>query len=186
MERGRADNGYRQLNTKPVIHGRKLVLKYTDGSPCPSISDKHKRAELQPLTQNDFFGDSITNDTSDSDSDPSYTPSKSSSTRRKTTIVSFLCDRDPLNPPLTLSFVDSTEECTYVFEARSNAACASIEQARQTLSPSGVFGVIAIIALLVYFVGGCVYSRTVLNQRGWRQLPNYALWSGIFGFFKVH
>ena len=41
------------------------------------------------------------------------------------------------------------------------------------------------IAIIVYVVGGCVYSRVVLNQRGWRQLPNYGLWAGIFGFFKV-
>jgi cation-dependent mannose-6-phosphate receptor len=25
----------------------------------------------------------------------------------------------------------------------------------------------------------------VLQQRGWRQLPNYALWAGIGGFLKV-
>jgi cation-dependent mannose-6-phosphate receptor len=30
-----------------------------------------------------------------------------------------------------------------------------------------------------------VYSRMVLQQRGWRQLPNYALWAGIGGFLKV-
>ena len=47
-----------------------------------------------------------------------------------------------------------------------------------------LFGVILMIAVIVYVVGGCVYSRMVLNQRGWRQLPNYDLWAGIFGFFK--
>lgn len=55
----------------------------------------------------------------------------------------------------------------------------------QTLSPGGVFGVIALIAVLVYFVGGCVYQRTVMHQRGWRQLPNYAMWAGIWRFFSV-
>jgi cation-dependent mannose-6-phosphate receptor len=40
-----------------------------------------------------------------------------------------------------------------------------------------------LIALLVYLVGGCVYQRTVLHQRGWRQIPNYSLWAGCFGFF---
>ena len=67
----------------------------------------------------------------------------------------------------------------------TSAGCAGIEQAKQTLSPSGVFGVIVLIAVIVYVVGGCVYSRTVLQQRGWRQLPNYTLWAGIFNFFKV-
>ena len=40
-----------------------------------------------------------------------------------------------------------------------------------------------LIAMLVYFVGGCVYQRTVLRQRGWRQIPNYSMWAGCFGFF---
>lgn len=172
----------RQLNTQPVIRGRKLVLNYTDGSPCPSLSDRHnKRAQLESLSGGDFFPSSKIDDDDKSDS----SPSKTTSGRRKNTIISLLCDRDPLNPPLTLSFVATPDECTYVFEARSNAACAGIEKAKQSLSPSGVFSTIAVIALLVYLVGGCVYSRTVLNQRGWRQLPNYALWAGIFGFFRV-
>nr|POF15162.1 putative mannose 6-phosphate receptor-like protein [Quercus suber] len=105
--------------------------------------------------------------------------------RRKSTIISFLCEKDPLMPTLTLSFVGaSPDECAYFFEARSSAACLTVETAKQTLSPSGVFGVIVLIAIIVYVVGGCVYSRMVLNQRGWKQLPNYGLWAGLFGFFK--
>lgn len=176
----------RQQNTQPVIRGRKLVLNYTDGSPCPSPSDVSRRADLESLEE---APDPYTSKVNYTDSDPSPFPPAASALatpeRRKTTIISLLCDRDPLNPPLTLSFVATPDECTYFFEARSSAACAGIEQAKQTLSPGGVFGVIAIIALLVYLVGGCVYSRTVLNQRGWRQLPNYSLWAGIFGFFRV-
>jgi hypothetical protein len=42
-----------------------------------------------------------------------------------------------------------------------------------------------LIAALVYLVGGCVYQRTVMNQRGWKQLPNYSMWSGLFSFFLV-
>lgn len=42
----------------------------------------------------------------------------------------------------------------------------------------------AMIAILVYLVGGCVYQRHVMNQRGWRQLPNYGLWAGIGSAFK--
>jgi hypothetical protein len=42
-----------------------------------------------------------------------------------------------------------------------------------------------LIALMVYFVGGWAYQRTVMHQRGWKQLPNYSMWSGIFGFFTV-
>jgi cation-dependent mannose-6-phosphate receptor len=41
------------------------------------------------------------------------------------------------------------------------------------------------IAILAYMVGGCVYQRTVMHQRGWRQLPNYGVWAGIAGFVRV-
>ena len=42
-----------------------------------------------------------------------------------------------------------------------------------------------IIALLVYLVGGCVYQRTVMHARGWRQLPNYSMWAGIGSYIRV-
>ncbi len=158
----------------PVIRGRKMVLNYTDGSPCP---EPRKRADLMAGRDTREIVDG---DKDDDESDRPKVPG-----RTKTTIISMLCDRDPLMPQLTLSFIASPDECTYFFEARSSAACAGIQQSSQTLSPSGVFGVIMMIAIIVYVVGGCVYSRVVLNQRGWRQLPNYALWAGIFGFFRV-
>ena len=50
------------------------------------------------------------------------------------------------------------------------------------MSAGGVFTVIVLIAVAVYLLGGIAYQRTVMHQRGWRQLPNYALWAGIFGF----
>lgn len=172
-----ADNKSRKQNTAPVIRGRKLVLNYTDGSPCPEI-DKRSNTARDLGSLGIIDGDKDENKDKDEDS-------SKSSIRRKTTIISMVCDRDPLAPQLTLSFVASPDECVYVFEARSSAACAGIEAATQTLGPSGVFGVIAMIAIMVYVVGGCVYSRMVLNQRGWKQLPNYSLWAGIFGFFRV-
>ena len=68
--------------------------------------------------------------------------SKEEDTRRKSTIISLLCDKDPLAPKAAVAFVAaSSDECTYFFEARSPAACGGIEVAEQTLGPSGVFGV---------------------------------------------
>lgn len=40
------------------------------------------------------------------------------------------------------------------------------------------------IAFLVYLIGGIAYQRAVMHQRGWRQLPNYGVWAGFFGFIK--
>ena len=65
------------------------------------------------------------------------------------------------------------------------AACGGVIEAQQSLGPGGVFGVIALIAAAVYVLGGIAYQRTVMHQRGWRQLPNYNLWAGIFGFVNV-
>lgn len=190
----------RQQNSYPVFHGRKLVLNYTNGSPCDledvkaassgsSAEDLFAREKIDPKKPSDDDDDEDDDDEDDDDDDDKSSRRKKPSSRivrRKSTIISLLCDKDPLSPQLTLSFVASSPDaCTYFFEARSAAGCGGIETAKQTLSPSGVFGVIVLIAIIVYVVGGCVYSRVVLQQRGWRQLPNYALWSGIFGFFKV-
>lgn len=43
----------------------------------------------------------------------------------------------------------------------------------------------ALIAAAVYLLGGIAYQRTVMHQRGWRQLPNYAIWAGIGSFCYV-
>lgn len=76
----------------------------------------------------------------------------------------------------------SPDECTYFFEAKSPAACGDAIAPQQSINAGGVFTVIAIIAIAVYLLGGIAYQRTVMHQRGWRQLPNYALWAGIFSF----
>ena len=180
-------------------------MNYTDGSPCES--EASRRARDFDLSRREIIdkpkkggdkgddkkhkGDEDDDEDDEDDEDdrkekPSPKKPASSSIRRKSTIISMLCDKDPLAAQLTLSFVSaSPDECTYFFEARSSAGCQVIEVAKQTLSPSGVFGTIVLIFVVVYFVGGCVYSRMVLQQRGWRQLPNYALWAGMFGFVRV-
>lgn len=43
----------------------------------------------------------------------------------------------------------------------------------------------AMIAAAVYFLGGIAYQRTVMHQRGWKQLPNYSTWAGIGNFLYV-
>ncbi|KAJ9630413.1 Cation-independent mannose-6-phosphate receptor CI-MPR [Taxawa tesnikishii (nom. ined.)] len=186
-----------QQNSEPVFRGRKLVLNYTDGSPCPSVPASAFSHDLEDLSPRKIIDDD--DDDEDDDEDrPKKKPSHDdddddkketekphdSITRRKNTVISLLCNSDPLAPLMTLSFVASPDSCTYFFEARTSAACGGIETAQQQLGPGGVFGVIALIAVLVYLVGGCVYQRTVMHQRGWRQLPNYSLWAGMAGFVK--
>ncbi|KAK5725892.1 Cation-independent mannose-6-phosphate receptor CI-MPR [Elasticomyces elasticus] len=176
-------------NGEPVLRGRKLVVEYTGGSPCGE--DVGKRA----VDGRAILDDDDDDDDDEDDDDEKKKPKKGSKNknedekkrpiRRKNTLISFLCSHDPTAPLLALSYIGSSPDtCTYFFEARSSAGCGGIETAKQTLSPSGVFGVIVAIAIAVYIVGGCVYGRVVGQQRGWRQLPNYGLWAGIGGFVR--
>ena len=152
-------------------------MNYTGGSPCDEPS---KRLRSRKLTDDD---DDEGHDRDDSGKDHKYLGEPK---RRKSTLISFICDRDSLAPKAHLSFLGaSPDECTYFFEARSMAACGGVIDPQQSLGPGGVFGVIFLIAAAVYLLGGVAYQRTVMHQRGWRQLPNYNLWAGIFGFVHV-
>ncbi|KAF2006203.1 mannose 6-phosphate receptor domain-containing protein, partial [Amniculicola lignicola CBS 123094] len=180
---------------EPVFRGRKLVLNYTGGSLCPSSNKKrsvHNPVSL-PLSPRKIIVDNGDDDDDDKDKDDKEKDDKdkdkedgkpkSDGERRKTTVISLLCESDPLTKT-SISFVASIDDCVYFFEGRSPYACGGVEAAAQSLGPGGVFGVIVLIAVLVYLAGGCVYQRTVMHQRGWRQLPNYAMWAGIGGFLK--
>lgn len=170
-------------SAEPIFRGRKLILNYTGGSLCPSSPSKSKRA-LEPVsldTRELVDGD---NDDEDEDGDKKEKKKEKDSERRKATVISLLCDSDPL-AKTSISFVAAVDDCAYFFEGRSPFACGGVHSEAQALSPGGVFGVMVLIMVLVYLVGGCVYQRTVMHQRGWRQLPNYAMWAGIWRFFTV-
>ncbi|KJZ74946.1 hypothetical protein HIM_05677 [Hirsutella minnesotensis 3608] len=140
--------------------GRKLVLQYTGGSPCGGAKSKSRRSP-------EIIG-----------GDGGKTG------RKKSTTISFLCDRDPGNTQAAISFVGTDpDECAYFFEARSPHACAHAEPHKPgSVGPGSVFGIIFLIAVLVYVLGGVFYNRAITNARGWRQLPNYSLWAGIWNF----
>ncbi|KAI9846045.1 MAG: Cation-independent mannose-6-phosphate receptor CI-MPR [Thelocarpon superellum] len=169
-----------QQSSEPVFRGRKLVLNYTDGSPC-TASSQSKQARSST-----FGGDDDDDDDDETEGKKKGSKEKEKEqTRTKSTLISLLCERDPLAPDAAVSFVGaSPDECAYFFELRSHAACAGVSEAQQTLGPGGVFGVIALIAILVYLIGGCVYQRTVMHARGWRQLPNYRMWAGMASFVR--
>ncbi|KAJ4289693.1 Cation-independent mannose-6-phosphate receptor CI-MPR [Kalmusia sp. IMI 367209] len=171
---------------EPVFRGRKLVMNYTGGSLCPSSFSRDRRSPAD-LSARKFIDDdeddkdkNKDNDDEDEDTPKKKKPS-SDGERRKTAIISLLCESDPL-AKTAFSFVAAVDDCVYFFEGRSPSACGGVHIEEQALGPGGVFGVIMLIAVLVYLVGGCVYQRTVMHQRGWRQLPNYAMWAGIARF----
>ena len=64
------------------------------------------------------------------------------SVRRKSTIMSFLCDRDLVSPRATVSFVGTMDSCSYYFEVRSAAACGGVAtNSDGGVGPAGVFGI---------------------------------------------
>ncbi|KAG7135175.1 putative mannose 6-phosphate receptor-like protein like [Verticillium longisporum] len=162
-------------------HGRMLVLQYTGGSPCgadkPKENNKTKREDSHDSYKG--FGGEKLAEATDSDDEKKNKP-----VRRKSATLSFHCEPEQLAGQIGVSFVSTDpEECAYFFEIRSAHACARAEPHQPgSVGPGSVFAIIFAIAVLVYFGGGVFYNRTVEHARGWRQLPNYTLWAGIWNF----
>lgn len=175
-----------QMNNVPTVRGRKLLLNYTNGSPCPDLDEYG-----DPLPYSSLNARKLIDDDDDDDNEPPSKGHKSISKaarRHKSTMLSFICDTSPLlSTTPRISFLGTFDHCSYVFEVRSRYACAGAtpSQEKGTLGPAGVFAMILVIGILAYLVGGIVYQRNVMHQRGWRQLPNYSLWAGIFSFISV-
>ncbi len=167
------------------------MLEYKGGSPCPDPSDLHRRdspVHEGAAYKNRFY--------TDEDEDEYRTTSKVGTAlaataaetvkRRKTAAFTFFCHHDPMDTVPLLSFINTPDECAYFFKVRSQHACAGAEpQTPGSVGPGGVFAIIFSVALLVYFLGGVFYQRTVAHARGWRQMPNYSFWAGIWSFIKV-
>ena len=136
------DSERSQQSSELVFRGRKLVLNYTDGSPC-TPSSKSKRAPSPKLIDGD-------DDDDDDDRNHHSKRPKGGSDRhrgpihRKSTLISLLCEKDRTSeaPKASVAFVGaSPDECAYFFEVRSAAACPGVSDAQQSLGPGGVFGV---------------------------------------------
>jgi cation-dependent mannose-6-phosphate receptor len=150
------------------------VLQYSGGSPCPDLDDLDRRDGALEAR----FGHQI--------DEEAGVAARKEKKRHKSATFAFLCDRDPGSTEATVSFVGAVDECAYFFKVRSQHACAGVEPHKPgSVGPGGVFVIILVVALLVYFVGGVFYQRTVSHARGWRQLPNYSFWSGIWSFLQV-
>lgn len=181
-----------EANHNLTIRGRKLLLNYTNGSPCPDLDEygdplpySSSGLEVRKLLDGEKGTEK---DDGDHEDDRPKKGKARKYTRRKSTLLSFICDTSPaLSTTPRISFLASPDHCSYVFEVRSRYACAGATPSheRGTLGPAGVFAMILGIGVLVYLLGGIVYQRNVMHQRGWKQLPNYSLWAGIFSFVSV-
>ncbi|KAL8648671.1 MAG: hypothetical protein Q9210_004844 [Variospora velana] len=180
-----------QVSTELVFRGRELSLNYTNGSPCdsPSTHDKRKLKHGNDDDDDDDDKDKDDDDKDKDDDDRKSHKDKSSKhgddVRRKSTLISLACDPNLPSGKVHVSFVGSSpDQCTYFFRAKTMAACGGVGEPPTGLGAGGVFGVILIIFLAVYLLGGIAYQRTVMHQRSWRQLPNYNVWASIFSILK--
>lgn len=189
-----------------VPRGSQLVLRYSGGSPC-ALNSKGKRSSVHAGASYNYYDDaengidyetgahladagSSAKDDDDEDEDGNKDKGKDKGeqgVRRKSAIISFRCDRDPATTGAKLSFIEADEdECTYMFSMLSQHACAKSEPHKPgSVGPGSVFVIIFFVAVAVYVLGGVFYQRTVAHARGWRQLPNYSLWAGIWSFVQV-
>ena len=175
-----------EANHNLTMRGRKLLLNYTNGSPCPELDGNGQPIyRRSPLDVRELL-DGGRKGHGDNNTGKNKSPLKSN--RKKSTILSFICDTSPaLSTTPRISFLASPDHCSYIFEVRSRYACAGATPSHEkgTVGPGGVFAMILAIGVLAYLLGGIVYQRNVMHQRGWRQLPNYSLWAGIFSFASV-
>ena len=189
-----------QASAEPIYRGKKLLLNYTGGSPCPSDNSKSKFLRSRAIIDDDDDDDDDDDSKKkqhkdkddkkhedDSDPDDSETPptrKPSSSTRLKSTLLQFTCDPQPVTSQKThIAFYAAIDSCAYIFEVKSPFACPStISPPTASVGPGSVFSIIILIAIGAYLLGGIAYQRNVMHQRGWRQLPNYSLWAGMWGF----
>jgi len=165
-----------------IPRGKELVLQYTGGSYCEKKSSSSKRS-----VAHDGANFRSHEDESTAKDGSFHTLDKSSKDRRrKSATVMFTCDKDPTVTGAMVSFIAADpEECNYVFKVRSKHACAGAEPHKPgSVGPGSVFAIIFVIAVLVYLLGGIFYNRTINHSRGWKQLPNYSLWAGLWSFLS--
>ncbi|KAJ2683415.1 Cation-independent mannose-6-phosphate receptor CI-MPR, partial [Coemansia spiralis] len=124
--------------------------------------------------------------------------------RRQSAVISFVCDPEVAGTGHPV-FVAEWDQCAFMFEWRTPAACSSPiladgssgldgdadESGGGARAEEASHGAVAFVAIFVlgsvYILGGFLYNR-VLNTssrlRGIEQLPNYRLWSGLFRAIK--
>lgn len=83
--------------------------------------------------------------------------SKTGAKLRKSTILTFTCDREMM-AKAAISYVGSSNDCSYYFEVRSHHACPTAAKS-DNLAVIWIFLLILLAALFVYFSGGILYKQ---------------------------
>ncbi|KAI1333484.1 mannose 6-phosphate receptor domain-containing protein [Xylariaceae sp. FL0016] len=174
-----------------TTRGKELVLQYAGGSYCgrgkssfSGLADRSSVHQGASYRQYDRDDDQEREPSQNATSESDESRDSDGSRPRKSATIFFSCDRDPIASSAQVSFIATDpDECNYVFKVKSRHACAGAEPHKPgSVGPGSVFAIILVIAVLVYLLGGIFYQRNVANARGWKQLPNYSLWAGIWSF----
>lgn len=94
-------------------------------------------------------------------------------TFRKSTTISFICDPHMHNKPL-IFFIADVDTCAYFFELHTAYACLKTYE-EHLINPGAVFGIMLLIAFIVYCIGGCIYRSNVTYATGWKRIPHYRI-----------
>ncbi|CAG9952140.1 unnamed protein product [Clonostachys rosea f. rosea IK726] len=99
------------------------------GSPCGKSKSKSK-SKSSPRSADSVYDDEEALKKQHAHEVETYDKADDPKDRKKSTTISFLCDRDVANTHLAVSFVGTDpDECAYFFEARSHHACAFLDEA---------------------------------------------------------
>ena len=146
--RGKRTYSLGRSSTEPVFRGRKLVLNFTHGSPCAdsdSDSDDDDDRDDDEADDDALYRREIVETSDTRNHDEGKRAKHAAPVRRKSTLISFLCEKDAYDaakPKVAVSFVGaSPDRCAYFFEARSPYSCGGASQAEQDVGPGGVFGI---------------------------------------------
>ncbi|KAJ9088731.1 Cation-independent mannose-6-phosphate receptor CI-MPR [Entomophthora muscae] len=104
---------------------------------------------------------------------------KSDPKRKRSTKIIFTCI-DSLISKLP-TFAGDFDDCEYVFEWKTPAACPISET---NLSAGTIIFRFFCIAVFFYLLIGILYKRFVRNAQGLEQIPNFDFWFGIYDFIK--
>ncbi|CAK9438404.1 uncharacterized protein LODBEIA_P26280 [Lodderomyces beijingensis] len=83
--------------------------------------------------------------------------SKTGERLRKSTVLTFTCDRE-MSAKASAYYIDSSNDCTYFFEIRSHQACPTAPPTNNSAAV-WIFLFILLAALFVYFSGGLLYRH---------------------------
>ncbi|KAG7805680.1 hypothetical protein KL921_005407 [Ogataea angusta] len=142
----------KQLQSSPESDFEGIANKSEVGGYYTDITG-HKKSIGQISTTPKFRGRKLVLEYTDGSVCEGF---KSDGSLRKSTILSFVCDREIMTKA-SISYVGSLHDCSYFFEVRTIHACPTAAK-KDDKAIIWIFLFICLCAVAVFFGGGFVYS----------------------------